>query len=325
MLDKKKYLLRIFTEHFTQRNKSQLSFWYEKPEINNNFTKDNIGEYYMVFSQKADYKGPFDQNGVPLLDYKGDIGKQYNPIAIAQYGLGNYNKFKRTENEHYKQIFLKQADWLVSNMEKNKYGLWVWNHKFDWPYYKLLRAPWYSGLAQGQCISLLVRAHHEQEDSSYLECAQKAYLSFEKNISEGGVICYDNKGNTWIEEYILNPPTHILNGFIWALWGVYDYFLTTKNNNTIELFWKSCGTLEKNLRYYDIKFWSLYDLSKTRIKNIASNYYHSLHIAQLEAMHLLTGKSIFKEFAQKWEKYQSNIFNRTFALAWKIVFKLLYF
>ena len=31
------------------------------------------------------------KNGIPLLNYHGIIGKQYNPIAIAQYGLGNLN------------------------------------------------------------------------------------------------------------------------------------------------------------------------------------------------------------------------------------------
>ena len=37
----------------------------------------------------------------------------------------------------------------------------------------------------------------------------------------------DEHGNLWFEEYIVSPPTHILNGFMWAAWGVYDYFLAT--------------------------------------------------------------------------------------------------
>ena len=38
----------------------------------------------------------YDGAGVPMLDYHGAIGLQYNPIAIAQWGLGNYNRFCET-------------------------------------------------------------------------------------------------------------------------------------------------------------------------------------------------------------------------------------
>ncbi len=37
---------------------------------------------------------PYDASGIPQLDYHGHIGLQYNPIAIAQFGLGNYNLWK---------------------------------------------------------------------------------------------------------------------------------------------------------------------------------------------------------------------------------------
>lgn len=69
-------------------NKSQLTFWHGEPQVNGNFTPDKLGEYYMLFILKADYNGYFDEKGIPMLDYRGAVGLQYNPIAIAQYGLG---------------------------------------------------------------------------------------------------------------------------------------------------------------------------------------------------------------------------------------------
>ena len=42
----------------------------------------------------------------------------------------------------------------------------------------------------------------------------------ELKTNAGGVIFEDKKKDFWIEEYIVHPPTHILNGFIWALFGV---------------------------------------------------------------------------------------------------------
>ena len=77
---------------------SQLTFWHDHPAINDRAFNGGLAEYYQDFSQKADYPGPYDSEGVPLLDYRGKIGRQYNPIAIAQYGLGNYNLYRQTEH-----------------------------------------------------------------------------------------------------------------------------------------------------------------------------------------------------------------------------------
>ena len=206
---------------------SHLTFWHETPAENPNASSTELGEYYMLFAEKADYAGLYDSAGIPQLDYRGAIGPQHNPIAIAQYGLGNYNLFRRTDSPERRQKFLKTANWLVDHLEANPHGLFVWNHYFDWEYRDTLRSPWYSGLAQGQGISLLVRAHKESADPRYLDAAQKALAAFYRPLTEGGVAFTDDQGDIWFEEYIVSPPTHILNGFIWAAWGVYDYFLAT--------------------------------------------------------------------------------------------------
>ena len=41
-----------------------------------------------------------------MLDYHGRIGPQYNPIAIAQWGLGNYNLYSRTQENIRRNKFL---------------------------------------------------------------------------------------------------------------------------------------------------------------------------------------------------------------------------
>lgn len=109
------------------------------PEVNENFRPDELSEYYMPFTAKADYQGKYDSAGISLLDYHGRIGLQYNPIAIAQYGLGNFNLFRRTPKQEYRQKFLIVADWLVSHLEQNPAGIWVWHHYFDWEYRTPLR------------------------------------------------------------------------------------------------------------------------------------------------------------------------------------------
>jgi hypothetical protein len=319
-----RYLQRIFAAYLTSA-RSHLTFWHEIPETNVNFHPYELGEYYMTFTSKADYSGEYDEKGIPLLNYHGKVGLQYNPIAIAQYGLGNYNLFCRYKNEDRYSKFLTVADWMVDNIERNSVGLWVWNHHFDWEYRTPLKAPWYSALSQGQGISVLVRAYKETGNQIYLDTTQKVFETFLKTIDEGGVTYVDGQGYLWFEETIVDPPTHILNGFIWALWGIYDYALSTGTGEAQKLFDSGVHTLQENLKNFDIGFWSLYEQSGTRMKMLASPFYHSLHIVQLRVMHRLTSEDIFAEYANRWEAYRGNLIKRNLALTYKALFKLMYY
>jgi hypothetical protein len=318
------YYRRIFRAYLIP-GESQLTFWHGTPELNPNLSSTELGEYYMVFSAKADYPGSYDEKGIPMLNYHGEIGLQYNPIAIAQWGLGNYNLYRRSNNPSRKQKFLNSADWLLRNLETNAHGLSVWQHHFAWEYRDTLRAPWYSALAQGQGISLLLRAHRETGNPDYADAARRAFIALQTPISEGGVVFVDTNGNVWLEEYLVDPPTHILNGFIWAAWGVYDYALATGDTTARALFSQAVETLRRNLRSYDIGFWSLYEQSGTRLKMVASPFYHQLHIVQLRVMQRLTGEAFFSEYADRWERYAHNPLHRARAICYKSLFKLCYY
>jgi hypothetical protein len=348
------YYRRIISAYLLG-GKSHLTFWHETPTENPNVVPGELGEYYMLFVEKADYQGAYayDSAGIPQLDYRGKIGLQYNPIAIAQYGLGNYNLFRRTRDPARRKKFFLAADWLCSHLENNAHGLPVWNHHFDWEYRETLKAPWYSALAQGQGISLLVRAHKESGDARYLHAAQSALESFHVPMAGGGVAFTDDGGDLWFEEYIVSPPTHILNGFIWASWGIYDYFLATGDSSARELFSRAVQTMLRNLDRYDLGFWSLYEQSGMPLPMVASPFYHRLHIVQLRVMHRLTGgmtggltgevargvsggpasgmtagvtgKDTFARVADRWENYTRSPANRARALWHKAAFKLRYY
>ena len=200
------YYRRIFSAYLTSSG-SQLTFWHDQPTANTNATADKLGQYYMLFARKADYSGPYDSDGIPMLDYRGEIGRQYNPIAVAQWGLGNHDLFIRSNNEdsERKVKLTNAARWLCEHLEKNKHGVFVWNHHFDWEYRSPLKAPWYSGLAQGQGVSLLVRAHRMTGEPRFLEAATLAFQSFTVPIAEGGVTFTDDQNHRWFEEYIVYP------------------------------------------------------------------------------------------------------------------------
>jgi heparosan-N-sulfate-glucuronate 5-epimerase len=323
-LTKLNYYRRIFQAYLLP-GKSQLSFWHDSADLNSHARTNALGEYYMSFATKAAYAGHHDACGIPMLNYHGQIGLQYNPIAIAQWGLGNFNSFRRTGGAEARGKFLLASDWLCQHLEPNSRGVHVWNHYFDWEYRKTLKAPWYSGLAQGQGISLLVRAHAETGNPKYLESAALAFRSFLVSTDSGGVTFTDQAGNLWFEEYILSLPTHILNGFIWSSWGVRDYFLLTGSHEAKNLFAMAVKTLRENLDGYDLGFWSLYEQSGTRLPMIASAFYHKLHITQMRVMHRITADQVFAQYADRWERYAHSRSKRTRALCYKGAFKLCYY
>lgn len=76
------YYRRLFPAYLGSA-KSQLSFWHDSPEVNERCQPKELGEYYMPFTTKADYAGAYDAAGIPLLDYRGKLGLQYNPIAMV--------------------------------------------------------------------------------------------------------------------------------------------------------------------------------------------------------------------------------------------------
>ncbi len=325
-----KYYRRIVPAYLSS-GRSQLTFWHETPEISARANAQaqagcrQLGPYYMSFREKADYAGAYDAAGIPMLDYRGAIGLQYNPIAIAQWGLANYNRFSETSDAARLQKTLKAADWLTDNLEQNPHGLHVWNHHFDWEYRNTLKAPWYSGLAQGQGISLLLRAHAQTGCAKYQQAAEQAFVSLTKPIAKGGVLFEDDEQNLWIEEYLVDPPTHILNGFMWALWGVFDFWIARADASAKQIFDRGVQTLLHNLPRFDTGYWSLYEQSGTRLKMLASPFYHRLHIVQLRVMASLTGNDRFAEFAERWEGYTRQRTNRARALVEKSIFKLLYY
>ncbi|MBT4828410.1 MAG: hypothetical protein HON82_07555, partial [Candidatus Marinimicrobia bacterium] len=172
-MKKLQYWNRIF-KAYVLGNTSQLTFWHGEPHINPNIETESLGQYYMLFHNKAKYEGQCAGNGIPMLDYQGVIGLQYNPIAIAQWGLGNYNIWHGNKSENVYRNFLNCANWLVENLEENKDGYKVWMHYFDFEYRDTLKSPWYSGLAQGQGISVLVRAYKETHQEKYKNAAHEA-------------------------------------------------------------------------------------------------------------------------------------------------------
>jgi len=143
-----------------------------------------LGKYYIDCTNIAkNWSGPFDEDGIPLTDYK-EFGIQYQPVGIAQYALGTWDLYLENNDPQYKERFIHMADWFCDNLlVEDDFG--IWEYKFDFPRYNL-KAPWPSAMAQGEGISVLTRAYQLTENKKYIEIARLALNSFKASIKTGG-------------------------------------------------------------------------------------------------------------------------------------------
>ncbi len=239
---------------------------------------------------------PLDPAGVPWVLYKEDDTGQddsvrhYNPVTVAQYALGLYEMHLHGDEKALAD-FLVQARWLKDRMTPEG----RLEYRFDYlP--RGLESGWISAMAQGEAISVLVRAHRVTSDAAFLDAARLAYTPLDTPVSRGGVLLLDGE-DTWLEEYPQEPPSHVLNGHIFALWGVRDLHLATGEESIGARYDAAADTLARHLPEYERDGWLLYQLGEP---GPARRQYYGLQLDQVRALALMTGDARFEEAARRW-------------------------
>lgn len=285
---------------------------------------DLLRGYFLDFSRDADYPGPFDSYDIPLLDYHGAIGIRYNPWSIGHYALASFQKYLQTKNKMYFEHFLKCAQWFVDNAELRKNGSAVWSYEYS--LVTIHTTPWISALAQAHAISVLLTAFLLTGNQRFRDAAKKAFVPFTMPIECGGVLTIDSQGDLFFEEDSSLLVPHVLNGFLFAMLGIYDYATVMKDDNAWALWKSGLKTLRRYLYYYDTGYFSLYNLHEPMngiLKNASSMFYHFVHIQQLWTLFFLTDEVLFKDFATRWTAYSEDKKCRLKAYIQKATFKLL--
>ncbi len=209
---------------------------------------EKLGRYYLDFTEilkliEGDYHGTRDKDGVPINDV-GEQGQHYNVTTIAQYALALHDTILVSgELPQLREKLQAQLDAILVNVESE--GEWAGFFVYRWndTKYPELRAPWVSAMTQGNAISALLRGYQWNGDTRLLECATAAFQALERPLVAGGATLTDENGHFWLEEYPMNPPSHVLNGFIFALWVVLDYARVTGSERAWEWWDEGCETL----------------------------------------------------------------------------------
>jgi len=237
-----------------------------------------------------------------------DNGKQVIfATTIFQYGLGCYDLILQTNEEIYKSQFKHCLDWAVKNQDAN--GGWnISEFAGD-------NSP-YGSMAQGEGVSLLLRGYVLFKESIYLDLAKKAIDLMISPLEKGGTARYFNGKEVVFMEFMDTPC--VLNGWIFSLFGLYDFLIVNNDSRYSEIYAKSISTLKEYMDKFDNQYWSNYNEKGM----VSSPFYHKLHIAQLSAIELIDSDDTWKTFKNRFINYQQKKLNRIRAFYKKVFQKL---
>jgi hypothetical protein len=117
--------------------------------------------------------------------------------------------------------------------------------------------PWTSGLSQGTALQALSRAYSRLKNPAYLAAAKQA-LGIFQTPPPAGVLVHTAAGSHYLE-YTYAPQERILNGFIQADIGLYDYTKYTGDPLGEKLFEAGDAEARVEVPHYDTGAWSMYD------------------------------------------------------------------
>lgn len=243
-----------------------------------------------------------DDNYVPYRVFQGK--KTYHPVYVAQYSLHALDVYYSTKNDSILDQLKSIADKLIClslNIDSTSFTPYSFSFALHGIKEQNLLSPWYSGMSQGQILSFFSRLYKVTKQEKYLEAGQRVFNSFlvlKGQEKTPWISCIDKNSNLWLEEYPMETPCFTLNGMIFAIYGVYDYYLVTSDEKALQILKASLTTIKNNIaKYRNENDYSYYCL-KHKIKNEG---YHYIHIGQLKMLYKITEDPFFLEMSKKFE------------------------
>ncbi len=232
-------------------------------------------------------------------------GKLYDhPNFQANYGLANLESYELTGNRFYLSRALAQAQRLRDRRVVSA-GAWFHPYGFDFALHRdsteTMRAPWYSGLAQGKVLAFFTELARVTGDPKWRKAADCTFDSFLRppDARAPWVTLVDGNHLLWLVEYPYASPQQadrVFNGHLSALFGLWEYYQFSHDRRALAMYDGAVTTVHRyraSLRVRNSS--SIYCLTHHAV---ATNSYHRLHSLQLVQLSLLTGRSAFAHLAE---------------------------
>jgi rhamnogalacturonyl hydrolase YesR len=163
-----------------------------------------------------------------------------------------------------------------------------------------MTAPWYSGMAQGLLLSSFTRLHRWTGAERYRDLADRTFRSLvpaRDGSRPDPWVSHLADGHYWIEEYPVDPPPHTLNGKLFAIYGLYEYWRATGGDDAERLLRAALTTVDDRIAAYRVPG----DLSYYCLGHRAQiEKYHAIHVGQLGKLYRMTGHDPFRRMAAQF-------------------------
>lgn len=256
---------------------------YEPQTLGRHFDTDEVRGYYLDLSAKT-------------TSPTAEAPERLVPAGLAQLALGWWERGLNGEERAFDAF--DSTCRLLLDCGVSQGSALLWPYVMAVPKYGL-QPPWFSAMAQGQIASVFVRA--ASRDAHATETALRALRPL---LDRAEPFVVGTNSGPVLEEAPTSPPSRVLNGWIYALWGVFDVAVGLGSEEAAILFDESIESLRVTLDQYDTGWWSRYSLWADG-RDLAKPFYHRIHVAQLEALHALTGLDEFAAVAARWRAYDT--------------------
>lgn len=272
----------------------------------------------------------FDDRGIPMVKY--EDGFYYNPVTIGQRALGYFNRYLETGDASDREQFLYLSDYLIEIQKED--GSYRYEMAFALKPTMVLSPGFVSGMAQGEILSVFIRAYNVSNDTKYLDAGYKAlefllkdadddpYAGCRRSLSdfaEGHPELEPYAGLRMPEEFVTSPTSYILNGNMIAMVGLYDWYEGAPEEygaeEAKEAFYEAISAMKVVLPYYDYYGYTGYDLLQFYTDcyvNLGSLYAHRLYIEHLHVFYMITGDEELRYWRDVFLSYEKDDFWRQF-------------
>lgn len=244
-----------------------------------------------------------DSLGVPFVFYAKqngiETGLRFNPTIVANRALEYFDQLNEKQNPGTLRRFRNCIRSLSDSMTR-KNGYSFYQFKWQQPFYPNLGFPFTSGMSSGRSIAAFTKAYQIIHDSIYLLEAKDLLRGFYIPVEDGG-FTYKTDGGWWYEEFAFpNSVTpRILDGHIYALMGVHEYWKMTKDDSAKFIFDQGIKALKEHLPFYDAGGGKVY---YDAYRHLADQHYHELIVGLMKELGDKTGDPLFRKYQRKWQE-----------------------
>lgn len=228
----------------------------------------------------------------------------YHPVNSSWYINQMLTSFKESKNPEYLDRAIATAKYLIKFSATDGRGAIWFPYRFGHDVKTLrLGTPWHSGMAQGMMLSTFVNLYEATGDKYWKNMAAGTVKSFDQPKVDSGpwfnnVLERDGKKFVFYEEYPAladEQNSQVVNGHIYALYGLYDYFRITGNKRIEWLFDVGASSIRDSFDAYrnpgEASWYSPTAYGRTVWGN--PEKYHKGVISQLRTLGEITGDAEF--------------------------------